>query len=128
MVLTKTDFLTGHQCAKALWFRKNGAALGVVPKALSTSAQLLVDQGQAVGALARQRFPGGVNLLGVAGFDLRCRADKTSRLIEDGADVLYEAVFIHDQTVCAVDVLVRDGGSDSGTPRLGAWHDSGSSH
>jgi hypothetical protein len=108
-MLTKTDFLTGHQCVKALWLRKNGAVLGFAPEALSTSAQLLVDQGQAVGALARQRWPGGANLLEVAGFDLRARADRTSQLTRDGANVLYEAVFEHAGAVCAVDVLTRDG-------------------
>jgi hypothetical protein len=109
MALTKTEFLTGHQCVKALWLRRNGAVLGVAPETLSPSAQLLVEQGQAVGALARQRFPGGVNLLEVAGFDLQRRAEKTSQFIGDRVNVLYEAVFIHDGTVCAVDVLVRDG-------------------
>jgi hypothetical protein len=108
-MITKTDFLTGHQCPKNLWFRKNGAVLGIAPRTLSASAQFLIDQGQMVGKLARQRWLGGVNLLELAGFDLRRRANETSRLIANGANILFEAVFEHAEAVCAVDVLVRDG-------------------
>jgi hypothetical protein len=48
MLLTKSDFLTGHQCVKALWLRRHGGGLGIAPEALSIAAQLLAEQGQMV--------------------------------------------------------------------------------
>jgi hypothetical protein len=107
-MLTKSNFLLGSQCPKALWLSRHGASLGIAPKPLTAAAQFLVDQGQQVGRLAQQRFPGGVNLIGTVGFDLQARARETSRLISDGTDVLFEPVFIYG-AVCAIDILVRDG-------------------
>ena len=109
MTLTKTDFLCGHQCAKALYLRKHGERLGIAPDALSASAQLLVYQGHDVGKLAQQRFPGGVNLLETVGFDMARRIEETRWQLAEDADVLYEAVLEYAGSVCAVDVLVRDG-------------------
>jgi len=108
MALTKTNFLVGHQCPKALWLRKHGEGLGIVPEALSGLAQFLVDQGGEVGRLARWRFPGGIDLARVAGSDMTLRSVETQRLMKAGAAVLYEAVFEHAGAACAVDVLVRD--------------------
>jgi hypothetical protein len=109
MRLTKSAFLLGSQCRKMHWLHFHGATHGVIPNPLSTAAQFLVDQGRKVGQLAQQRFPAGVNLVETVGFDLGRRARETTRLIADGADVLFEAVFEYHGAVCAVDILTRDG-------------------
>jgi len=108
-MITKTDFLTGHQCPKALWLSRHGASFGIAPKPLNPAAQFLIGQGRDVGLLAQERFPGGINLLEVAGFDLQARARETSRLISDGVSLLFEPVFIYESAVCAVDILARAG-------------------
>jgi hypothetical protein len=108
MRLTKSAFLLGSQCRKALWLHFHGATHGVIPAPLNTAAQFLIDQGREVGRLAQARFPGGIDLLSTVGFELEARARETTRLIGDGADALFEAVFAQGEAVCAVDILVRD--------------------
>lgn len=107
--LTKSDILTGCQCPKALWLRKHGDCCGIRPDELPPSAQFIIDQGRRVGELARERLPGGVNLLDSVGLGVDRRIEETSRLVEEGTPVMYEAAFEYAGAVCAVDILVGDG-------------------
>ena len=57
--LSKSTYLMGRQCSKLLWFRYNGKDQIPAPDA---SQQAIFDQGQEVGELAKQLFPGGIEI------------------------------------------------------------------
>jgi len=60
-------------------------------------------RGHAVGKMAQQLFPGGV----VIPRPGKSSATKTEQLINDGFPVIYEACFIFDQVIVALDILVK---------------------
>ena len=66
MYLSKTKYLIGLQCPKALWINYNDKAL--IPP-VDAGTQAIFDQGHDVGYWAKQLFPGGIDLDGVAGID-----------------------------------------------------------
>jgi predicted RecB family nuclease len=104
MPLTKTDFMSGAQCHKLLWWRRHEPdAVELQPNKVLED---LFDQGNLVGALARERFPGGV-LIPYA----RSRAERarlTADAVAAGAMVIFEASFQVDEIFVACDVIVRD--------------------
>ena len=59
LYLSKSKYLIGLQCPKALWIHYNDKALISVPHA-GTAA--LFDQGHKVGLLAQKLFPGGIHI------------------------------------------------------------------
>ncbi len=74
-------------------------------------AQLaIMSRGTGIGELARDYFPGGV--MAVEGeYPTRESAARTLELIGQGIETIYEATFIHDDALVAVDILTRlDGG------------------
>jgi len=100
--LSKTLFLRGLQCHKALWLLKKRPDLAVEPD----SALLAVfEEGQKVGKLAQGLFPGGV----VVEFerDKGKMLKKTTELLEQGAETIYEATFSFDNIFVMVDILHR---------------------
>ena len=55
--LSKSQYVRGLQCHKALWLFRNRK--DIIPE-VSTSQQMIFDQGHEVGILAHKRFPGGI--------------------------------------------------------------------
>jgi len=105
--LSKRRFASGTRCPKLLWLETHE------PSAPELAGQMiptvLLEQGRQVGELARERFPGG-RLVGdgrVAAFDLERAAAETRVCIEAGEPVLFEAVFLTDDSVAIVDILER---------------------
>jgi predicted RecB family nuclease len=104
--LTKYDFLSGSQCLKQLWWRRHEPnAVELQPDKV---LQDLFDQGRQVGALARDRFPGGTLIRGDAARTDRAR--RTADAIASGVDTLFEAAFEADDVFVATDVLTRESG------------------
>jgi predicted RecB family nuclease len=66
-------------------------------------------RGNEVGILARQLYPGGTEVSPENPENFFAAAAKTREFIDRGADVLYEAAFLHEKTFCVTDILVRDG-------------------
>ena len=65
--ISKSKFLWGLQCPKLLWTAYNAKDLIPSPDA---ATQAIFDQGHEVGALAKQLFPGGIEVsAGVTDFD-----------------------------------------------------------
>jgi hypothetical protein len=65
--VSKSKFLQGLQCHKLLWHAYNAKHLIAEPDA---AQQAIFDQGHEVGALAKQLFPGGIEVsAGVTDFD-----------------------------------------------------------
>ncbi|MCH7649743.1 MAG: DUF2779 domain-containing protein [Nitrospinae bacterium] len=85
--ISKSQFLTGVQCSKALWFYRNCSDL----KAKTDDAQqALFDQGNEIGQLAQTYFKGGVEVENEY-WDIDGAIKKTEELIKSGERVIYEA-------------------------------------
>ncbi|MCC6317201.1 MAG: DUF2779 domain-containing protein [Gemmatimonadaceae bacterium] len=103
-MLTKSEFIAGAQCHRLLWWRRHEP--GAVELQPDRVLQDLFDQGNLVGALARERFPGGVLIP-----HQRSRAERvrqTAEVIAAGATVIFEASFLFEGTFVACDVIVRE--------------------
>jgi hypothetical protein len=74
--------------------------------------QAIFDQGNRVGEVARDRFPGGVLVDGDY-WDVEGKIEKTRSAIASGAPAVFEASFLSDGVFVAVDVLER---------RRGGWN------
>jgi hypothetical protein len=57
MLVTKSKFVAGTQCLKRLYLGVHEPELAAQPE---ESEQSIIEQGQQVGLLAPQMFPGGV--------------------------------------------------------------------
>ncbi len=57
--LSKSRFIAGCQCLKRLYFQVHQPELAAEPDA---AADAIIEQGREVGLLARQMFPGGVEV------------------------------------------------------------------
>src|SRR5205809_5753689 len=103
--LSKSRYTAGVQCHKLLWWKVHE------PNAVELQPDKVLqdrfDQGAQVGALARDRFPGGV-LIDLPHYALAERIEATRRAIDSGAPAVFEASFVADNTFVAVDVLVRE--------------------
>ena len=102
--LSKTRFISGHQCELRLW---NDCFRRELAEPVSAALQAILDQGTAVGELAQQRYPGGT--LVAADFrQPKLAVADTQRLMADpGVPAIYEAGFLHQGVLVRVDVLVR---------------------
>ncbi len=110
MTLSKTDFLSGLQCPRHLWWRRHEPdSVELQPDKV---LQDLFDQGNQVGELARERFPNGV-LIDRRRGAFQEAVQRTADAIASGADVIFEAAFHADGLNIAADVMVR---------REDGWH------
>lgn len=103
-LLSKSTFIAGKQCEKRLWFRKHRRDL--IPP-VPASQQFIFDQGTDVGVFAQQRYPGGEDVTPESFFDFGPSIERTRELIASGAPAIYEAAFLFDGVLVAVDILVR---------------------
>jgi len=62
-------------------------------------------RGHSVGKVAQQLFPGGIAMSRPG----KPSAEKTAQLISEGFPVIYEACFISDDVIVALDILVKQG-------------------
>lgn len=105
-VLSKTAYIKGLQCPKALFFYRHYPQLrDPIPPA----RQATFTRGHEVGVLARKLFPGGKDATEKAGPKSSKAVARTQELIAAGETVIYEAAFVHEQVLVLVDILVRDG-------------------
>ncbi|MDQ8172908.1 MAG: DUF2779 domain-containing protein [Gemmatimonadota bacterium] len=105
-LLSKTTYMRGHQCTKALSLYTHHREL--LPP-VSPSQQAVFDAGSEVGLLAQQLFPGGIDARPDSARDFTQSLAKTAQAIAQGAPVIYEAAFVYDDVLVAVDLLRRDG-------------------
>ena len=90
--LSKTLFIKGLQCHKYLWLEKNRPEL---KDEQSESQEELFQSGTDVGMLARDIFPGGLEIP-YEGLTHSQQIERTAQVIAEGADTLYEAAFSYD--------------------------------
>lgn len=97
----------GCQCPRRLWLHKYRPDL----RDEMTEEQAAIFQtGTDVGLLAQGLFPGGVNAEPPTPFEYQKSVAATSKYIQDGATVIYEAAFQVDGVLAAIDILVKKNG------------------
>jgi hypothetical protein len=104
--LSKSTYLRGTQCRKSLylnWFHPE------LKDPVSQMQRAIFSQGHEVGKLARQLFPGGTDAGIFVPDQYQKSIELTTQLIQNGADVIYEAGFATENLHCFVDILVRSG-------------------
>ena len=107
-ILSKSTFIKGLQCNKALYFHKHRKDLR---DDLDASKEAIFAQGTSVGELACELFPGGVDCTPESYFDFQKAVIRTQEEIEKGTKVIYEAAFQFNGVLAALDILVNhDGG------------------
>jgi predicted RecB family nuclease len=100
--ISKSKFCAGVQCLKRLYLLGHSPELAAQP---SASDQAIIEQGREVGMLARQLFPGGVE---VCERSLDHAIRKTRELVANSeVPAVFEATFEHDGVLVCVDVLHR---------------------
>ncbi|MBO4573852.1 MAG: hypothetical protein J5708_00805 [Bacteroidales bacterium] len=106
-ILSKSTYIKGEQCEKALYLFKNRPFLR---DKLSMEQRAKFKRGTDVGLLAQQYFPGGLNMTpsSPSQFDKRFH-ETMSNLGNPAINVMYEAVFQYDDTLIMLDIIVRDG-------------------
>src|SRR5208282_5089282 len=102
MRISKSKFVAGVQCPKRLYLQVHSPELAGQPDA---GAEAIFEQGHEVGMLARQLFPGGVEVC-ERNLDQAIRA--TRELVANPEiPAIFEAVFEHGGVLVKVDVLHR---------------------
>ncbi len=103
MRISKSKFVAGCQCLKRLYWQVHSPELAAEPDAAS---EAIIQQGHEVGMVARQLFPGGVEVRSDGGL---AEAIKVTRELVANPDVqaIFEGVFEHQDVLVKVDILQR---------------------
>ena len=106
-ILSKSTYIKGEQCEKALFLFKNRP---ILRDKLSMEQRAKFKRGTDVGILAQQLFPGGINMTPGSPTQFSKKAAETLKNLTNPAiNVMYEAVFQYDDTLIMLDIIVRDG-------------------
>ncbi len=107
-LVSKTDFLIWRDCPKNAWLKKHRPDIFYASE-LSDFDKAIIETGNDVEVAARLLFPTGVLIEG-RGEEAQAR---TQELLKSKAPTIFQAVFIKDGFMAAVDVLKYDAPSDS---------------
>ncbi|MDD5070426.1 MAG: DUF2779 domain-containing protein [Candidatus Omnitrophica bacterium] len=100
-LLTKSKYLNATQCSKYLWIRCNAAER--IPKP-SESLKYIFDIGNEIGRLAKQRFPGGID---IRDDDFKKNIEQTKQSLSlQKRKPIYEAGIVADRLYARADILV----------------------
>ena len=103
--LSKSTFIRGLQCEKSLYLYKHYYKL---KDPIPTSLQAVFEQGTNIGVLAQQLFPDGADASPDNHFKMVESVGKTLDFISHGETIIYEATFLYNDVLAALDVLVKD--------------------
>lgn len=109
-ILSKSSFIRGLQCSKSLYLYKN---FYKQRDKISPEQQAIFSRGTNVGVLARKLFPGGIDANPSSPFKYAESVKLTQKLIGEGVETIYEAAFMFEKTLVAIDILVK---------RENLWH------
>src|ERR1039458_9270553 len=103
MRISKSKFVAGCQCLKRLYWQVHEPELAAEPDA---ATEAIMAQGHEVGLLARQLFPGGIEVGSDGGLD---QAIRTTRELVANPEVpaVFEGTFEHGSVLMRVDILHR---------------------
>ena len=106
-ILSKSTYIKGLQCEKALYMQKKHPYLR---DKLSIEQRAKFQRGTDVGVLAHEVFPGGIDMSPNSPSQFPKKAAETmANLSNPEVKVMYEAVFQFNDTLIMLDILVRDG-------------------
>ena len=106
-MLSKSKIMRGKQCHKSLWLYNHEPQL----RTISDAQEAIFQAGTDVGLLAQKVFPGGVDATAGHDYPNRQCAAFTRELIEAGEEVIYEATFIYNDVLVAIDILAKEKGT-----------------
>jgi hypothetical protein len=102
--ISKSAFIKAEQCLKHFYLYKNHPYLR---DSLSKEKQFIFKRGTDVGLFAQKLFLGGIDVTETEKRDSLLFAQKTSELIANGCETIYEATFIYDDLLVMVDILTK---------------------
>ncbi len=106
-ILSKSSYIKGLQCEKALYLSKKHPYLR---DRLSMAQRMKFKRGTNVGIFAQQCFPSGVNMAPSSPSLFPQKAKETmANIANPEINTMYEAVFQYDDTLIMVDIITRDG-------------------
>ena len=106
-ILSKSTYIKGEQCPKSLYMYKKHPYLR---DKLSIEQRAKFKRGTDVGVLARTHFEGGVNMTPTSPALFGKMFEQTMQNLNNpNINVMYEAIFIYNDTLIMLDILVRDG-------------------
>ncbi len=104
MSISKSQYLKGLQCQKALWLLKNKSKL---KSKVTEATQAIFDRGTEVGKLAQKLFPNGIEIE----FDPKNFTGmiaQTRELLDTNPTItIYEATFDYDGCFAMLDILLK---------------------
>lgn len=103
-ILSKSTFIKGEQCHKALFLYKKRYFLR---DKMPPERVAVFTRGTNVGLLAQQFFPNGIDCKSGGPRQYSKAVEKTINAINHGHNVLYEAAFIAHSTLIYLDILVK---------------------
>jgi len=89
--ISKTQYLKGLQCPKALWYYNNRKDLA--PE-IDAAKQALFDTGNTIGELAQHYFDNGITVTNEY-WDIKGAILATKKYLDEGYEVIYEATAMH---------------------------------
>jgi hypothetical protein len=104
-IISKSSFIRGMQCPKSLWLHLNHPENR---DEISNQQQQLFSTGHSIGFLAQQLFPGGIDASRGDHSKIFEAVSYTKELIAKGQPVIYEAAFSDGETLCYMDILVKE--------------------
>src|ERR1035438_6090952 len=110
MRISKSKYIAGVQCLKRLYWQVHQPGMAAEPDA---SDYAIMEQGHEVGLLARQLFPGGVEVDGSGGLEQTIRSTR-ELIASPDVPAIFEATFENGGVIVNVDILHRR--------KDGRWH------
>ena len=104
-LLSKSSFVKSVQCLKAFHLYKYHYA---AKDPLGKDKQAIFNRGTDVGIIAQQVFPGGTDVSPTSVKKYNEAVEKTKELIAAGQETIYEAAFIFNEVLVAIDILVKN--------------------
>jgi len=104
-ILSKSTFIRGVQCHKSLFLNKFHKEL---KDKGSYSQEALFEQGTNVGTIARDLFPNGTEVSNKDNFNYENALLKTSEILKNTESVMYEATFLFNEVIAAIDIFVKN--------------------
>ena len=104
-IISKSSFIRGTKCPKSLYLHFFQPE---EQDEISEGQQSIFDTGHNVGFLAQQLFPDGIDASRGAHEKVNEAISYTQELISNGQKVIYEAAFSDGETLCYMDILVKE--------------------
>lgn len=107
-ILSKSSYIRSLQCLKSLYFYKFHYK---ERDPITVEQQARFERGHRYGRLAHLLFPGGIDVSPPTPYDYSPSVARTQQLLMKQQSVIYEAAFVGDEVVVALDILVKKSGA-----------------